>query len=102
MENFILTNLAHLIFYLYTVVQKLLLILFLNWFELRSELANISMKGIKNGLINKMNLWIFLSVWVRIWFISFKKMWEIRSEFLEHYVTYSYSVTSVEYIANQT
>ena len=58
MGNLILTNLAFWIFYLCPVVQKLLVILFLSWFELRSELGNIWMKGIKNGWIIKMSLWI--------------------------------------------
>ena len=58
MGNLILTNLAFWIFYLCPIVQKLLLNLFLSWFELGSEFGNIWMKGIKNGWIIKISLWI--------------------------------------------
>ena len=57
MGNLILTNSAFWIFYLCPVVQKLLVILFLSWFELKSELGNIWMKGIKNGLTIK---WVLI------------------------------------------
>ena len=53
-----LANLAFWISILCPVVPKLLLILFLSWLELRSELGNILIKGIKNGWITEMSLWI--------------------------------------------
>ena len=74
--NLILTNLAFWVFVLYPVVPKLLLVLFLSWLKLRSELSNNYIKGSKYGWIgfsmsNSVILWLISSQkWTRLIWIS--------------------------------
>ena len=99
--NLILTNLAFWVFVLYPVVPKLLLVLFLSWLELRSELGNNYIKGSKYGWIgfsmsNSVILWLNSSQkWTRLIWIS---NWTHLFCYLLFTIIYLFDS---DYIANQ-
>ena len=66
MGNLILINSAFWIFYLCPVAQKLLVILFLSWFELKSELGNIWIKFNGKFDSNQFSLLNFYSMYISL------------------------------------